>query len=78
MGGRNTTAAHGYDLYDVVLLNANHAESGIKQENNLSRKKGGVVSQRIDVPRRGANTLPDELVILSFIGGMGEEREQTS
>jgi hypothetical protein len=69
---------HGYNLYDVVLLDADHAEGGIKQENNLSRKKSGVVNQRIDIPGGGANALPAKLGLVALVGSMVEEREQTS
>jgi hypothetical protein len=34
------------DLDDVVLLDVDHAERGIEQENNLARKKTDVVGKR--------------------------------
>src|SRR3989337_647705 len=64
------------DLDDGVLLDADHAERGIEQKDDLAGKKGGVIGQRDDVARGGTDAGLERLDFLPLIGGMNEKGEK--
>ena len=69
---------HREDLDDVVLLDVDHAEGRVQQEDDLVRQEGNVIRERGDVTRRGPYARLQRLTEIPLIGGMHEKGKQPS